>query len=198
VEQYDFVGCSFAATTDVLAFWRQLNFAAVMLGVSRDASSGCHSLLLLSALTKAGGELLAAARQRFNQQFPRDLMVTYQQLEPELASALLLDINQQQDYTLSQQQWLDTEAFAEGFRQYEQCFLPLWLLVCQFYSSDKLRSCLSTLQCNLLIRRVLQNQPIKSVADACGLAGKKQLQLELRNTIAIIRRALINESKTHA
>jgi tRNA(Met) cytidine acetyltransferase len=198
VEQYDFVGCSFAATADVLAFWQQLNFSAVMLGVSRDASSGCHSLLLLSALSAAGGELLSAAKQRFNQQFPRDLMVIYPQLELELVAGLLLDINQQQYYRLSQQQWLDTEAFAEGFRQYEQCFLSLWTLVCQYASSHDLSLALSPVQCALLIRRLLQNQPIKTVTDATGLAGKKQLQLELRNTIAIIRRALINELKPHA
>ena len=185
----DFIGSSFAATADVLAFWRSQHCVPVRLGVSRDASSGCYSAVVLSALSVVGSELLESARQRFCEQFPRELMSLYQQLDVELVIALLNNtaptaenIYQQ----LTQQDWLDIEAFTLGYRQYEMCLLPLWKLLVLGLSQKSIREQLSASQQVLLVARILQNQPLKTVADNVELTGKKQLLAAMREAIKIV------------
>ncbi|MFT5693147.1 MAG: tRNA(Met) cytidine acetyltransferase, partial [Oceanicoccus sp.] len=80
-QQIDFVGSSFAATADVLAFWRNSECGPVRLGFSKDASSGCHSALVLRALSPAAEELFVIARQRFDQQFFHELPVIFNDLD---------------------------------------------------------------------------------------------------------------------
>ncbi|MEE8056489.1 MAG: GNAT family N-acetyltransferase [Pseudomonadales bacterium] len=191
-DQCDFIGSSFAATADVLRFWRGLHCVPVRLGVSRDASSGCFSAVVLSSLSHQGDALLDTARQRFNEQFPRELANLYQHLEPELVAELLRDTAAESVQLLNQQDWLDIEAFAKGYRQYEMCLLPLWKLVCMGFSKQQCVENLSASQHSLLIMRVLQNQPIKTVADALGLTGKKQLLVAMREAIKIIQSLAIH------
>jgi tRNA(Met) cytidine acetyltransferase len=195
LDQYDFVGSSFAASHDVVSFWRDINFVPVMLGVTRDASSGCHSLLMLSALSLDGGELLAEARKRFNQQFPRELMSLHSQLEAQLVSVLMLGTDGDNDFNLDQQQWLDVEAFADYNRQYNHCLLPLWKLSCLCLSNEGFNKQLEQHQRELLIARVLQNQSQQSVIDSMDFAGKKELQTSMRNVIAKVRLMLIERMK---
>ena len=186
LDQYDFVGSSFAATADVLSFWRNLQCVPVRLGITRDASSGCYSALVLSALTEQGGELLALARTRFSEQFPQALMARYQQLEPELVVELLLNTHCQSHLVLDQQDWLDIEAFALGYRQYESCQFALWKLAALALSSSALITQLSSTQQQLLVMQVLQHRAVKAVAEGLGFSGKKQLLAALRAAVKVI------------
>ena len=96
----------------------------VRLGASRDTSSGCYSVLVLSALSIAGEKLLTKTSRRFGEHFPHDLPMQYQQLEPELVIELLLNLDTQA-ISLDQQAWLDIETFVLGYRQYNTCYLSL-------------------------------------------------------------------------
>ena len=60
-DQVDFVGASFAASADVLPFWKSVQCQPVRLGVSRDASSGCHSLVVPVALISGRQGIFAPA-----------------------------------------------------------------------------------------------------------------------------------------
>jgi len=189
VDNNDFVGSSFAATADVLTFWRQQGFEPVRLGLSRDASSGCHSALVLAPLTNRAELLFDLARQRFNQHFSRELALHFQFLEPELVAVLLLNNNAAKQHQLDQQDHLDIEAFSRAYRQLEQSLLPLWRLVCIGFSSLVLQQHLSAAQQQLLIQLILQNRPIKQVADSMGLSGKRQVLTELRKLVTTIIQA---------
>ncbi|ARN76417.1 hypothetical protein BST96_13690 [Oceanicoccus sagamiensis] len=178
----DCIGSSFAATADVLQFWRSVQCIPVRLGTARDASSGCYSAMVLSALSVAGESLLTKASQRFGEYLPRDLSVHYPQLEPALAIALLLDINTQSIY-LDQQAWLDIEAFVLGHRQYQTCHLALWKLAVLALSNKALVAILSQEQQQLLVLRVMQQLPISEVVEQTELSGKKALQEALREII---------------
>ncbi len=186
LQQCDFVGSSFAATADVLSFWRSLHCVPVRMGVSRDVCSGCFSAIVLCSLSHRGELLLETAKQRFNEQFPRELAHGYRDLEPALVAELLLGAVTEPCaalQVLNPQDWLDIEAFVAGYRQYDTCFLPLWKLVCIAFSQASIRQQLTSSQQALLIMRVLQYQPIDSVAEYFGLTGKKQVLATMREAI---------------
>ena len=188
-DNYDCVGASFAATSDVLAFWRSSNFIPVLLGVSRDTSTGCHSAIVLSSLSVSGKKILDFARSRFNENFARELMILYPRLEPELVAELLIDTVKAKDKELSQQDWLSVEAFGEGYRQFDMCLLPLWKFVCMVFSDTNLCRPIEPVRKKLLIQRVLQSQSVSAVAKDCGYSGKKELEKELRLVVALLKSA---------
>lgn len=190
-ENYDCVGSSFAAVEDVLAFWRSANFIPVSLGVNRDTSTGCHSVAVLCSLSKRGEELLGLARARFNENIARELMILYQRLEPELVVELLIGTIKPEANELSHQDWLSIEAFAEGYRQYDMCLLPLWKFVCMVFSDVRLCNIIESTQKQLLVLRVLQSQSIAAVAKECGYTGKKELEKELRFVIESLRKNVL-------
>ena len=182
---FDFIGSSFAATADVVQFWRAVQCVPVRLGSTRDASSGCYSAMVLSALSADGEALLTKACYRFGEHFPRDLMVQYQQLEPELVIELLLG-HDNQAIDCDQQTWLDIEAFASGYRQYETCHLSLWKLAVLALSTKAVAAVLSAQQQQILVMRVLQQLPVSEVVARYQLNGKKALQTALREVMQAI------------
>ena len=191
-ENCDFVGSSFAATHDVLAFWQSLQCVPVRLGVRRDASSGCYSAMVLSALSAEADQLFYIARQRFTQQFPWHLSRRYRHLQPKLVVELLAG-NSGDFSGLSQQEWLDVAAFSQGFRQYEMCCYALWSLL-QLALAKKIGfALLTTQQVDVLVMKVLQGQDDKVVIRQLAYLGKKQLETELRAAVSLLYRALCNE-----
>ncbi len=191
-ENCDFVGSSFAATTDVLAFWQSLQCVPVRMGVRRDTSSGCYSAIVLSALSAEADQLLYIARQRFNQQFPWHLSRRYRPLEPKLVVELLADSGG--DFSdLSQQDWLDVAAFSQGFRQYEMCCHSLWRVVRLALSEKVGLGLLSAEQIDVLVMRVLQGLDEKDVISRLNYVGKKQLETELRAAVSVVYRELCNK-----
>lgn len=185
-EHCDFIGSSFAASPDVMAFWRSVGCVPVKLGVSRDASSGCYSAVVLSALSSSATQLLATMSQRFAAQWPLSLANLYHRLETDLVADIFLSIDSAALAQLDQQDYVDIEAFAEGFRQYEMCWQPLWKLVCLELSRQS-----SPLQQQptfkaLLISRVLQQQSLEGTVKRFGYTGKKQLLADLRRAIKLL------------
>lgn len=189
-EKIDCVGSSFAATADTLAFWRSQQYVPLRLGLKRDASSGCHSVIVLSALSREGEALLERARNRFAEQFPRQLEHTFGDIEWSLVEPLLAGLPVFDGYRLGQQDWLDIAAFVEGGRQFDDCRLALWKLVIHSAQYSLFEPLLLESQKQLVIARVLQNLPRQTVCKRLGLSGKSALQQQLRSAVALLYRAL--------
>ena len=66
----DFLGCAFAASAELLHFWRQQGLVPVRLGLSQDVASGAHSALLLKALQPTLQSRLDDWQRRFQHQLP--------------------------------------------------------------------------------------------------------------------------------
>ncbi|MEH6557280.1 MAG: GNAT family N-acetyltransferase [Oceanicoccus sp.] len=191
-EQCDFVGSSFAATTDVLKFWRSLHCIPVRMGVRRDASSGCYSAIVLSALSTESDRLLSSARQRFNQQFSWHLSRRYCHLEPKLVVELLIDSGG--DFAdLSQQDWQEVAAFVKGFRQYDMCCYALWGVIRLALSKKIDAELLTRQQIDMLVMKVLQGLDDEFVIGRLNYVGKKQLEIELRAAVTVVYRELCSE-----
>ena len=187
----DLFGSSFAATADVVAFWNSAGCLPVRLGATRDASSGCHSALVLSACSDVGRELLASARARFAEQFPRDLEQRFAGLEGELVLSLLSGLPVFSGYDMGRQDRLDISRFVAGGRQYADCRLALWKLVLAGTGSGIIGECLAPGQVQLLFAVVLQCRRERAVCDRFGIDGKKALQRELRKAVGGLAEALV-------
>ncbi len=179
----DLFGSSFAATEDVVRFWHSCGCMPVRIGVSKDAATGCHSLVVLSALSKPAGTMLNTLRQRFVQQLPLLLTGIFSELEAELVLELLR--NNDNSLALDQQDWLDIRAFCAGYRQYQQCFVALWKCCLVALSQPELEVDMDANKqaLRLPIKLLLQQQPVHTVVQSLQLTGKKQLQIELRGII---------------
>ncbi len=181
----DFLGSSFAATADVLQFWRSVQCVPIRLGVSRDASSGCYSAIVLSALSNPAEDLFSKLRYRFSEHFPYDLLVQYQDLEYDLVLELLIDHDTSAIH-FDQQAWLDVEAFVSGRRQVQTCRLSLCKLALLALSKKDIVEKLSTQQKAVLVKSLLQQQPVSVLVESTELTGKKALQAALREIVQVI------------
>jgi len=173
----DYLSTSFGASTELLPFWKQLNFIPVYLGMKRDASSGTHSVVMLCHKTKKGEELVVEAKQHFAKAFPHLLSEPFKELESELVLALFLppQLKESQNRAL-------LNAFAKKQRGYENTLYAIWHLVCSELSSDSL---LSKSEQKILILKVLQKYPWQTLAKKMGATvnGKKDALKLLRQAV---------------
>ena len=87
---------------------------------------------------------------------------------------------------LDEQDWLDIQAFAKGYRVYEVCSVALWKLTCCYLGYLEVQQLLSHQQRDLLIMALLQSRPLPWVSKKLGIKGKKALLSEMRAAIATL------------
>ncbi len=87
----DVLGASFGAEPGLMAFWRVLGFRAVRLGLTREAATGEHALMVARPLTPRGERLVAELAARFQRALPGLLAFELPRLAPEVAAALLAE-----------------------------------------------------------------------------------------------------------
>ena len=182
----DMVGSSFALTDDVLSFWIHAGLTPARLGVSRDSCSGAHSAIVLMPLTDKGEQLFDHVRFRFLEQLPYQLGNIFQALPPSLVAGLILGSEYYDNIILDDQDWLDIQAFAKGYRVYEVCRVALWKLVCCYLGHLEVQQLLTIQQRDLLIMGLLQSRPLPWVSKKLGLKGKKALLSEMRAAVAAL------------
>ncbi|MCR8921637.1 GNAT family N-acetyltransferase [Dasania sp. GY-MA-18] len=182
----DIVGSSFGVTADVLHFWQRAGFTPVRLGVSRDACSGTHSAIVLRSFNLSGELVVDLLRYRFLEQFPHQLLTLFVGLEPELAAGFMFGGEMSDLMIVDDQDWADITAFAEGYRVYEVCAVPLWKLACSFMGQLEVRQWLSDEQRDLVVYVLLQNRPAAWVCQQLGYTGRKELVQKLRDTVKLL------------
>ncbi|MFK0573017.1 tRNA(Met) cytidine acetyltransferase TmcA [Endozoicomonas sp.] len=175
----DYLGTLFGATDDLLAFWINSSFNPVRVGVSRDAASGTHSVMMLKPLSRAGEALVNEARERFLKQFQWLLMEELQQLDPMLVASILSMMPASKSYSLSSDDRQNLASFTEGQRQYENCIDVIKRAV----FNTLIGGHLSAADRGLLVCRVLQNHSWQQTALVCGLPGQKQARQQLRELV---------------
>ena len=83
----DYLASCFGATVDLLRFWENAGFHAVRLGITRGATSGTHSAVVLHSITPAGQALCDSARTRFHAHLPHLMSDPLRDLDPDLAKS---------------------------------------------------------------------------------------------------------------
>ena len=174
----DYLSTSFGASTELLQFWRQLEFTPVYLGMKRDVSSGTHSVVMLFANNESGKKLVKEGERSFARSFPLLLSEPFSELETGIVLALLSPQNDLQ----GDDEKIMLKAFSEEKRGYENTLYPLWNLVCSKLFKD---SPLKKVEQQIIVKKVLQRRSWKIIAEEMGdeVKGKKDALTLLRQAI---------------
>ena len=100
----DFLSVSFGYTPELLAFWQKCGFILVHFSESKEASSGCYSVVALCPLSKEGRLFV----QRAEKQFQRNLPLSFHPLATQFARTEI-------DWTLDSSDWRLLNDFADFF-----------------------------------------------------------------------------------
>lgn len=85
------LGVSFGAETTLVAFWRAQGFVSLRLGLSREAASGEHALMMGRSLAATDDAPLARLAGDFQRLLPSLLVFGSVRLVPDLAASLLAE-----------------------------------------------------------------------------------------------------------
>ena len=100
----DFLSVSFGYTPELLAFWQNCGFILVHFSESKEASSGCYSVVALCPLSEKGRVFV----QRAEKQFQRNLPLSLHPLTTQFARTEI-------DWTLDSSDWRSLKDFADFF-----------------------------------------------------------------------------------
>ena len=100
----DFLSVSFGYTPELLAFWQKCGFILVHFSESKEASSGCYSVVALCPLSEEGRAFVQQAEKQFQRNLPLSLHpLTTQFTRTEI------------DWTLESSDWQLLNDFADFF-----------------------------------------------------------------------------------
>jgi len=180
--RYDCLGTSFGVTIELLRFWQRLQFLPVRLGLTREHSSGTHSLIMLQGISNSGREFTRETHARMQTQLPALLSDPLRDLDPQLAGLLLQDKHHPTS-EIEPQDWQDIFSFAWANRGYEFCLAAIIKLVAQATADAACMSDLSVQQRCLLTTRVIQKRDWAETVAQCGLSGRGEAIRLLRETM---------------
>jgi tRNA(Met) cytidine acetyltransferase len=175
----DAVGASFGATADLLAFWGNCGFAPIHLGTSRNAASGAHAAVVLSALTPAGRDLHTRGRRHLRERLPTLLAGPLRELDPVIAARLLEGTGGARA-ALEPGELRELEAFAYAVRPYEAVLPVLSTLVSERIGKAPLKGFLTDRERDVLVAKVLQHRSWGETAEMGGASGRAQVLSILR------------------
>ncbi len=184
-EDYDCIGTSFGVTVELYHFWKSLGFVAVRLGLTREHSSGTHSLVMLKPVSGIGRQLAEQAHTRMQIQLPYLLADALKGFDTELAS-LLTKTDQQDTPNLNLQDWQDIISFAYGARGYEFCLAAVTKLVIAALNDAKPLHELDTQQQQLLQSRVVNKRPWAETVKLTRLSGRAAAINLLRKALQVL------------
>ena len=100
----DFLSVSFGYSPELLAFWQKCSFILVHFSESKEASSGCYSVVALCPLSEEGRAFV----QRAEKQFQRNLPLSLHPLATQFARTEI-------DWTLDSSDWQSLKDFSDFF-----------------------------------------------------------------------------------
>jgi tRNA(Met) cytidine acetyltransferase len=184
---WHWIGSSFGATQELIQFWQRSGCLPVRVGLTREASSGAHSVLVLRPLKTRFGSLFSVARERFCRHLPHLLADPLRELDVELAEQLLRressDHCARLEYPLDERDWRDLRTFAFARRGFEDSLAPIWKLTCAALADSDVADRLSPSDKALLVARVVQRREWPVVAAMLNVPGRAQVIEALRQSL---------------
>ncbi|WP_052383937.1 tRNA(Met) cytidine acetyltransferase TmcA [Litchfieldella xinjiangensis] len=177
-DSIDLLGASFGAERGLMAFWRRNGFIAVRLGLTRETSSGEHALMVVRGTSDHGRELALELQQRFQALLPSLLAFELKELDPHVAAALLAE-GETETLEGPAQQAIDDVAL--GHRELALARPALQQLIRRGLASG---AEIESEPVALLVGLLFQGRETAWLVRRAGVAGKRQLEARLRETIA--------------
>ncbi|NMP32223.1 tRNA(Met) cytidine acetyltransferase [Thalassotalea sp. M1531] len=177
----DFIGTSFAASSQVVSFWRDNDFKPIKLGFNRDASSGEHSLVMLKALNSGSSNFSNVLVQEFYREFPHWLPDEFKALDYSLIALVLSMSPIQEQEVITERDRLLISSFTQNANLYSKAKLSLskWLQYQLSVQTSELESYYP------LIAKTLMHQNDSKVVENFGFTGKKALYQALQELIEL-------------
>ncbi|MGB5831195.1 MAG: GNAT family N-acetyltransferase, partial [Thiohalocapsa sp.] len=176
----DLVGASFGAIPELLRFWRRCGLLPVQLGTHRNAASGAHAAVVLTALSETGRALLAKARQQLLPRLCTALPGPLRRVEPALIAELLHGLRSSEP-PLSADETRELKAFVHASRSLEAALPSLHRLARLKLAVTLEQEMLDGDQCAAIIACVLQHRDRAEFQDGLPTSGAASLRALLRS-----------------
>lgn len=175
---YDYIGASFAFDNESAGFWRSCGFRLVHIGYGQGKSSGSHSVAVIKVLNPLLDNGIEQLREKVTSSLPVWLCQYLCHMNAVDVTMLLRYCSYRAD--LNRLENDEIEAFTEGHKGFELCFVPLQRAVIQAIAqSPESRSIHPW-----LIEKVVQNRPWEALSPQQDCAGRKSIQNKIRRLVA--------------
>ncbi len=182
----DLLGAGFAATPELLRFWRRGGMDVVRLAVTRSRISGEHSAVVLRALSGPGAALAERLAGAFLRRLPHVLADALRHLEPPVALEALAGAGAAGRWIpprMSDDDWRALVACAYGPALYDALVQPAWTVAVAHLTDPRPPVRLDEGQRTLLLTKVIQHQPWERARDAAGIRSIHEAMRRLRETL---------------
>lgn len=210
----DYLGTVFGGTVELINFWHQNDYQPTRVGLSRDAASGTHAVMMLQPLSDAARTMMTTIEQRLLPTLQSLLPTTLSTLSPDIVWQLLRIHYTADHYTNNHSASLDilclatVDSFVFGQRQYENCRLAVdqFALHCLQYLANLSNSVETDSDSPwsnndnaiLLIRRVMYNNEWAQLAKSCQLVGARQARQSFHAILRHYRSLIVLANGTPA
>ena len=184
-QQVDILGSSFSAASDIVDFWNKNEFKSVRLGVTRENTSGLHSLVMLQPMSDIGKNLTDQAVQQFQQQ----LLFSLANISPDVDTSLVYQLfagrGELFDEMLNEKEWSELNEFCFGFRVFELTFYVInkYLNWCLSHQLERVKSINGI---DLLIDRVILGHDWQDLTKKYPYSGKKEIISAMKETMKVL------------
>lgn len=184
-ESFAYWGAAFGATPALVRLWARAGMRPVRVGVTREASSGHHSAVMIGGLSPPGRELAQTTQARFAAEWPLRLPEFFADLTPELVQSLMQAAGDAAaSPSLDGDEQTALAAFVHGEQPYENAAVAVWKAAIGALSHAHMTADRNPHATAALVAKVLQKRSWAATADAGGFTGQREVRSALRRTLA--------------
>ncbi|MFB6256525.1 MAG: tRNA(Met) cytidine acetyltransferase TmcA [Haloplanus sp.] len=170
--EVDWFGVGYGATPRLVRFWERNGYRTVHCSTTRNATSGEHSAIMLRPTSDAGRALHDRHARRFRSRMRDGLSDALDDLDPDVARAVLRTTDAAPDPTLTDHGWRVVAAAAFGPGLYDAAPGAFRDLALSYLVDPDGR--LGSRAERLLVRKPLQTHDWEAVADDLGYVSTRQ------------------------
>ncbi|NOJ06859.1 GNAT family N-acetyltransferase [Vibrio splendidus] len=173
--QADYLATSFGATSELISFWRDNDFVPVHIGHQRDQASGCHSVLMVKALTSNSQSWINQALSHFERSYCFLVSGSLVSLETEMVRVLL----PKSVDTVSEFETQLVRNYVNGGNSYDAISFSVLNLI--LLGNDR-----NIGISDLLIAKVVQQKEWGTCVEQFNLVGRKQAEIQFRKDVDVL------------
>ncbi len=177
---FDFIGCSFGASNQLLNFWHNFDFHIFRLGYKKNSFSGYNAALLAKPISEKANELSKESNKTFAENFVAQLSDSHRDLDATLTTTILQKFIQRRgQHEVTKKVLEDVISFSKHNRSYDDNLASIKL----FSLNSDFFSILSKSQSELIVLKVFQGHSWAVVSKKVGFTGKNKALSALKTSL---------------